>query len=329
MNHGICLIGAGRIGRIHAGNLAAAPGLELKYVVDPVADAAKSLADELGAAVAGLETALADSAVHGVVIASATNTHADLIERAAAAGKAIFCEKPVDLDLTRTADAIARAKAAGTPLLLGFNRRYDPDFTALKERLDDGAIGTVEMVQITSRDPGPPPVSYIKTSGGLFKDMMIHDLDMARWLLGEEPTHITAQASCLVDREIATAGDVDSAMVMLRTASGRLCQISNSRRAVYGYDQRIEVHGSDGMVSAGNRLESSVRMNTGAGEQADKIQHFFLERYANAYRPEAIHFRDILDGRAKPRTTGEDGYRALVLAEAAGKSFREGITVAL
>jgi len=329
MTHGICLIGAGRIGRIHAGNLAATPGLALKYVVDPVTDAAKSLADELGAAVTDLDTALADKAVQGVVIASATNTHADLIERAAAAGKAIFCEKPVDLDLTRTAQAIAKAKDAATPLLLGFNRRYDPDFAALKARIDDGSVGRVEMVQITSRDPGPPPVSYIKTSGGLFKDMMIHDLDMARWLLGEEPTHVTAQASCLVDPDIATAGDVDSAMVMLRTASGKLCQISNSRRAVYGYDQRIEVHGSGGMVSAGNRLESSVRLNTGAGERDDKIQHFFLERYAQAYEREAAHFRDILDGRTAPLTTGEDGHKALILAEAAAKSFREGITVAL
>ncbi|WP_262692717.1 inositol 2-dehydrogenase [Kordiimonas aestuarii] len=329
MTHGICLIGAGRIGCIHAANIAATDGLELTYIVDPVAEAAARLAGQCGGRITDLETALKDKSVAGIVIASATSTHADLIEQAAKAGKAIFCEKPVALDVARTEMAIAGADAADVPLLLGFNRRYDPDFSALKRRIDDGTIGNVELVQITSRDPSPPPVSYIKTSGGLFKDMMIHDLDMARWLLGEEPAFVSAQASCLVDPEIAKAGDIDSALVTLRTSSGKLCQISNSRRAVYGYDQRIEVHGSGGLVSAGNRLESSVRINTGAGETDDKIQHFFLERYAAAYRHEILHFRDILDGGTSPLTSGADGHRALVLAEAAARSYKEGTTIAV
>ncbi|WP_417449803.1 inositol 2-dehydrogenase [Kordiimonas sp.] len=329
MSHGICLIGAGRIGLIHAANIAATDGIELRHIVDPVAEAAARIAGQCGGQVTDLETALADPAVHGVVIASATNTHADLIEQAADAGKAIFCEKPVALDVGRTEKAIARATARNVPLLLGFNRRYDPDFAALKRRTSEGLIGDVEMVHITSRDPSPPPVSYIKTSGGLFKDMMIHDLDMARWLLGEEPAFVTAQASCLIDPQIADAGDIDSALVTLRTASGKLCQISNSRRAVYGYDQRIEVHGSLGLACAGNRHESTVRINTGSGESTDKIQHFFLERYASAYRREVLHFRDILDGGTEPLTSGEDGLRALVLAEAASRSFLEGVTVAL
>ncbi len=329
MTHAICLIGAGRIGCIHAANFVSVDGFELKYVVDPVAAAAERLAAQTGATVTDLETALADSDVKGVIIASATNTHADFIEKAAKAGKAIFCEKPVDLDLERTAACLKVAEAAGVPLLLGFNRRYDPNFAALKASIDAGSVGDVEMIQITSRDPGAPPVSYIKTSGGLFKDMMIHDLDMARWLLGEEPTEVTAHASCLTDPAIAEAGDVDSAVVTLRTASGKLCQISNSRRAVYGYDQRVEVHGSKGLAQIGNQHDSTLQVNGGDGPRGDKIQHFFLERYAEAYKREALHFLDILDGKAVPLTSGADGEKALILAEAAGRSFREGIVVKL
>lgn len=329
MTQDICLIGAGRIGHIHAANFASLGGVTLKYIVDPVAEAAAGLASDTGAQVATLESALADSDVKGVVIASATNTHADLIEKAARAGKAIFCEKPVDLDLDRTVACLKTATEAKVPLLLGFNRRFDPNFAALRDNLVSGKIGAVEMVHITSRDPGAPPVSYIQTSGGLFKDMMIHDLDMARWLLGEEPVEVSAMASCLTDQAIAEAGDVDSALVTLRTASGRLCQISNSRRAVYGYDQRIEVHGSKGLASVGNQLDSTVTVNTGPGASADKIQHFFLERYAEAYRREAAHFRDILEGTSEPLATGEDGMKALVLADAALRSLQQGTTIQL
>ncbi|SDE46536.1 inositol 2-dehydrogenase [Kordiimonas lacus] len=329
MTEGICLIGAGRIGQIHAANFAALGSGILKYIVDPVTEAAAALAADTGAQATDLETALADQEVTGVVIASATNTHADLIEKAAHAGKAIFCEKPIDLDLQRTTDCLSTADSLGTPLLLGFNRRFDPNFAALKASLDAGAVGTVEMVHITSRDPSPPPVSYIKTSGGLFKDMMIHDLDMARWLLGEDPVEVSAMASCLTDPEIATAGDVDSALVTLRTASGKLCQISNSRRAVYGYDQRIEVHGSGGLAQVGNQHDSTLSINRGTGLQGDKIQHFFLERYAEAYKHEARHFQDILKGSATPLATGADGLKALILAEAALKSLQTGTTVQL
>lgn len=329
MSEGICLIGAGRIGHIHAANFASLCGVTLNYIVDPVAEAAARLAAETGAQVATLDTALNDPAVRGVVIASATNTHADLIEKAAMAGKAIFCEKPVDLDLGRTNACLKTADDADVPLLLGFNRRFDPNFSALKHSLVSGKIGSVEMIHITSRDPSPPPVSYIQTSGGLFKDMMIHDLDMARWLLGEEPVEISAMASCLTDPAIAEAGDVDSALVTLRTASGRLCQISNSRRAVYGYDQRIEVHGSKGLAQADNQLDSTVSINTGPGASTDKIQHFFLERYAEAYKREASHFRDILEGTCEPLATGEDGLKALVLADAALRSLQQGKTIQL
>jgi myo-inositol 2-dehydrogenase/D-chiro-inositol 1-dehydrogenase len=318
---GICQFGAGRIGAIHAGNVAAA-GARLAYVVDVNQDAAAALAQRHGARVATADAALADPAVQAVIIASSTDTHADLLERAAKAGKTIFCEKPIDLSMERADRCVAAVKATGAQVLMGFNRRFDPSFAALKRGIDSGAIGPVELVQITSRDPGPPPLEYVRVSGGLFRDMMIHDLDMARFLLGEEPVEIFATASCLVDPRIAEAGDVDTAMVTLRTASGRLCQISNSRRAVYGYDQRIEVLGARGMLEAGNLKPTTVVASTRDGVVADKPLHFFLERYADAYRAELRHFLDVCAGTATPAVGVEDGRRALQLAEAANESLR-------
>ncbi len=332
----IAQFGAGRIGQIHAANLAAHPGFELRYIVDVNAGAAQGLVDTLkgsprcaGLKTATVEAALADPAVTAVVIASSTDTHADLIEAAARAGKAIFCEKPVDLSMARVQRCVATVAAAGVPVLMGFNRRFDPHFRALKDAIDGGRVGPVELVQITSRDPGPPPVSYIKVSGGLFRDMMIHDLDMARWLLGEEPVELFASGSCLVDPAIAAAGDIDTAVVTLKTASGRLCQITNSRRAAYGYDQRIEVLGSTGMVQAENQTPTTVRLANADGVTGDKPLHFFLERYAAAYRAEITHFADILAGKAKPLATIQDGEAALKLADAALESLQSRRAVTL
>jgi myo-inositol 2-dehydrogenase / D-chiro-inositol 1-dehydrogenase len=322
----IALLGAGRIGRIHAANAAAHPALALAYVVDPVAAAAESLAAETGAAVSSLSAAFADPEVAGVIVASSTDTHLDYARQAIAAGKAVFCEKPIDQDLSR-----ARAAAGelnGTRLFLGFNRRFDPSFQALKAKLDAGAVGALESLQITSHDPAPPPVSYIKVSGGLFKDMAIHDFDMARWLLGEEPVSVFAAASCLVDPDIGAAGDVDTAKTLLRTASGRLCVISNSRRSGYGYDQRIEAYGARGLVRADNVLESTVQTWSEAGAAADRFQNFFLDRYRDAYRLEMAHFAEILAG-ATPRVGYEDGVAALALAEAAAESVKTGRPVAV
>ena len=325
---GICQFGAGRIGAIHAANVAAA-GASLAYVVDVNADAASALARRHGAKVADADTALADPGVGAVIIASSTDTHADLLERSARAGKAIFCEKPIDLSLARADRCVDVVKATGAKVLMGFNRRFDPSFAALRRGIDAGAIGTVELVQITSRDPGPPPLDYVRVSGGLFRDMMIHDLDMARFLLGEEPIEVFATASCLVDMRIGQAGDVDTAMVTLRTASGRLCQISNSRRAVYGYDQRIEVLGARGMLEAGNQRGTTVVASTADGVTADKPLHFFLERYADAYRAELRHFLEVCAGTAEPLVGIEDGRRALQLAEAANESARSRRAVAV
>jgi myo-inositol 2-dehydrogenase/D-chiro-inositol 1-dehydrogenase len=323
----VALIGAGRIGRIHAANAAACPGLVLSHIVDPVAEAAEALARDTGAAVASLDQVLADPDVAGVIIASSTDTHLDHALPAHAAGKAIFCEKPIDLDLSRARAAADRL--AGARLFLGFNRRFDPNFQALKARLDGGAVGRLETLQITSNDPGPPPIDYVKVSGGLFKDMAIHDLDMARWLLGEEPTELFAWASCLVDPGIADAGDVDTARTVLKTASGRMCVIANSRRSGFGYDQRIEAYGSAGMARADNVTESTTSVWTEDGRQADHFQNFFLERYRAAYRQEMAHFADIVAGRARPRVGYADGVAALALAEAAAESVRVGRVVRL
>jgi myo-inositol 2-dehydrogenase / D-chiro-inositol 1-dehydrogenase len=319
----VALFGAGRIGKIHAANLAAQPGVRFKYVVDVNAEAAATLAAQHGGSSASIDTALADPAVKAVVIASSTDTHADLILRSAAAGKAIFCEKPVDLTLDRARACAAAVKEAGVLCMLGFQRRYDPTFAAVKRRIEAGEIGTPEMLVVTSRDPGPPPVSYIKVSGGIFKDMLIHDFDIFRWILDDEAVSVHATGSCLVDPAIAEAGDLDSTVVTIRTAKGRLCQINTTRRAAYGYDQRFEVLGSKGMLQAGNHKPTEVTAYGVEHVSVDKPEDFFLERYRVAYAQEMAHFFDALTNGTPLRTTVHDGLKALELAEAATISWRE------
>lgn len=324
--HRVAIIGAGRIGRIHAKNAALNSRIELAGIVDPVAESASSLAAEWGSKVMSLDEAMDDACIAGVIIASSTDTHLDYSVRAAKAGKAIFCEKPIDQDLERAKSAAGDLGKAR--MLLAFNRRFDPNFQALKARLDSGVMGALESVQITSNDPSPPPPSYVAVSGGLFKDMAIHDFDMARWLLGEEVTEVYAAGSCLVDPEIGKLGDVDTARTVLKTASGKLCVISNSRRSGFGYDQRIEAYASKGMVKADNVLESTVQVWGEAGAAADRFQNFFLDRYAEAYRREMDHFADMLDGGAA--SVGyADGVAALALAEAAAESVKTGSVIRL
>ena len=321
----VAIVGAGRIGQIHARNAAGSPELKLKYVVDPNRAAADALAGQTGGLVADLDAVLGDASISGVIIASATNAHLDQALAAAAAGKAIFCEKPLDLDLARARQAGAQLSRA--TLLVGFNRRFDPHFAALKARIASQAIGKLESLNIVSHDPAPPPLAYIRVSGGLFKDMAIHDFDMARWLLGEEPTEVFASASCLVDAAIGEAGDVDTARTLLRTATGRLCVISNTRRSGYGYDQRIEAFGSEGTVRADNVLMSTVSTCTERGSASDALQNFFLERYAEAYRREMRHFVEILRDEATPAVGYRDGVASLILAEAAALSVKRSAPV--
>lgn len=312
--------GAGRIGQIHARNIALNRRCRLKAIVDIHADSARSLASETGAEVVIDDAVFTDPTIDAIVIASATHTHADLIEKAARSGKAIFCEKPIDLDSGRVKACLEVVEAAGVSLFVAFNRRFDLNFQAMRRRLHDGAIGNLEAILITSLDPAPPPVDYIKVSGGLFRDMMIHDFDMALWLLGEKPSELFAVGACHVDPAIGEAGDIDTATVTLRTPSGRIAQIFNSRRSGYGYDQRVELHGSAGMLQAGNWMEHSVTLSTDEGVTGAKPMHFFLERYAHAYKAELDAFIDTVADGLEPSPSGNDGRLALLLADAAAES---------
>jgi myo-inositol 2-dehydrogenase/D-chiro-inositol 1-dehydrogenase len=325
----VAVFGAGRIGRIHAGNLARQPGVRLKYVIDVNRDAAAEVAAQYGAQVVDADTALADAAVGASVICSSTDTHADLIERSAAAGKHVFCEKPVDLSLARARACAEAVGRAGVVCMIGFQRRFDPTFSAVKARIDAGEIGAPEMLVVTSRDPGAPPVDYIVRSGGIYKDMLIHDFDIFRWILDDEAETVHANGSCLTDPAIAGAGDVDSTAVTIRTKQGRLCQINTTRRAAYGYDQRFEVLGSAGMLQAGNVRPTEVTAYTAKAVSTDVPEPFFLERYRAAYAIEIAHFFDAVQKGSPVRTTIADGVKALELAEAATLSWREGRVVRL
>ena len=320
------ILGAGRIGKLHAATIAASPRASVSYVADAIPEAAASLAASVGARTASVEEVIA-SDVDAILIATPTDTHADLIEAAARAGKAILCEKPVSLSVERIAACLPVVEAAGVPLMIGFNRRFDPNFAALQRRLRDGAVGEVEIVTIISRDPAPPPVSYIARSGGLFRDMMIHDFDMARFLVGEEFVTVQALGSALVDGAIGAAGDVDTAAVQMQTASGRIAVITNSRRATYGYDQRLEVHGSKGMLRAGNVHMTTLEQADGGGFTQDVIQNFFIDRYVAAYAAEVNAFIDAIEAGVPPTPSGHDGLAAQKLAEAATRSLQTGQVV--
>lgn len=326
----LALLGAGRIGQVHAANIHVNPRAQLHAVVDVNAQAANALAQRYSVkASTDVDSVLADPAISGVLICTSTDTHVEMILKAARRKLPIFCEKPIDLDLAKVDACLDEVKRSGVPLLLGFNRRFDPHFRTVRDAVRQGEVGDVEIVKITSRDPAPPPPAYVKVSGGIFRDMMIHDLDMARFLLGEEPVEVFATGSCLVDPAIAEAGDIDTAMVILKTRRGALCHIDNSRRAAYGYDQRIEVFGAKGMLQAANPTPTTVTRYSRDTVTSDKPYHFFLDRYPAAYCAELEHFLDIIEKRAEPLVTGRDGREALVLADAALQSLKQGRPVAL
>ena len=317
------LLGAGRIGKVHAKAVTGDTQARLVAVADAMPAAAQAIADQYGCEVRTIEAICAAKDIDAVVICTPTDTHADLIEAFVKAGKAVFCEKPIDLSLARVKACLEVVRKHKGTLMVGFNRRFDPHFRAVRAEIDKGSIGDVEMVVITSRDPGAPPVEYIKRSGGIFRDMTIHDFDMARFLLGEEIDEVVATAAVLVDPAIGKAGDFDSVQVMLRTGSGRQAMISNSRRATYGYDQRIEVHGSKGMVAAENQRPVSIEVANGAGYTRPPLHDFFMTRYTEAYAAEIASFIAAIGGKGKAEPTGEDGLIALALADAALKSVAE------
>lgn len=317
----IALFGAGRIGQIHAANVAAHKESVLYSVVDPDERNASLVASLYQARRQTSDEALNDPLVDAVLIASATDTHADFIEQAAQHGKAIFCEKPVHLDLNRVRACLEVVKRCNTPLFIGFQRRFDPQFHRVKEEVQAGRVGKPESLFILSRDPSPPPPDYVRVSGGLFRDMTIHDFDMARFIMGEEPVSVFAKGSNLVDPAIGAAGDIDTAMVVLKYASGALASIVNSRRSAYGYDQRLELHGSLGLLQVGNISEHYIKYYAQAGCNSALPEHFFLQRYSAAYAAEWQHFVAVLRGEVSPQCTGDDGERALYIADKALESL--------
>ncbi|MGJ4940341.1 inositol 2-dehydrogenase [Bradyrhizobium sp. HKCCYLS1011] len=319
------LLGCGRIGVLHARNLAGAEGARLETVFDPNTSAAEAVASANGcrvAATAGDAIEKADA----VLIATSTPTHADLIELAAKAGKAILCEKPIDLNLDRVRACRKAIEGCNVPIQIGFNRRFDPGHRAAREACAAGKIGKLEQVVITSRDPGMPPRNYVAVSGGIFRDMTIHDFDVARFMLNDEPTEVFATGSALVDPATGSDfGDFDSIMVIMRTADGKLCHINNSRRATFGYDQRIELFGSEGMVISDNKKKHELKFyGSTTTDAAEPYLNFFIERYAEAYQAEIAAFIAAVRNGRPIQATFDDGYRALVLAEAAVESAKTG-----
>ncbi len=326
------VIGAGRIGKIHAENLATRiPGVEVVAIADPLVNAARELAARLhvARATADYRELIADPTIDAVAICSSTDTHAPILIEAAAAGKQIFCEKPIHYQLERIDAALAAVEKAGVKLQIGFNRRFDPNFRAVRQMVAEGKVGEVQILRITSRDPAPPPIEYIKVSGGMFFDMTIHDFDMARYLSGSEVVEVYAAAGVRVDPRIGEAGDIDTAVVTLKFANGAIGTIDNSRQAVYGYDQRVEVFGSKGMVAVANNMPDTHVYAAADGVHSAKPLYFFLERYAESFVAEMSEFVAAVRGGTTPPVTGADGRAPVLIAIAATRSYREGRPVRL
>jgi myo-inositol 2-dehydrogenase/D-chiro-inositol 1-dehydrogenase len=326
------LIGTGRIGNLHAKNLAfRVPGANLAAVADIRAQAAEECAVECQcpAACQDYRTILEDPDIEAVVICSSTDTHAQIIEEAATAGKHIFCEKPLDFDLARIDQVLAAVHEAGVKLQVGFNRRFDSNFKRVRDLVAEGAIGTPHIVRITSRDPEPPPIEYVKVSGGIFLDMTIHDFDMARYLIGSEVTELYVAGGVMVDPEIGKAGDIDTAVITLRYANGAIGTIDNSRKAVYGYDQRVEVFGSGGVVMVSNKKPDTAEWSTADGVQSSLPLFFFIERYTDSYIEEMRAFIECVQQNKPPPVTGIDGRIPVVMGYAAIKSYEENRPVKL
>ena len=319
------VIGAGRIGKVHSATIAANPKAKLTYIADAMPQAASDLAAKYGAKVASVDEIMKAKDVDAVLIGSPTGFHAEQIQAASNAGKSIMCEKPVSMKVSTIEETLKVVEKNKSTLMIGFNRRFDPNFAELEKVIRRGDIGVVEMCTVISRDPSPPPAEYVKGSGGIFADMMIHDFDMARFLVGEEFVVVSALGAALVDKAIGEAGDADTAAVQMQTASGKIAVITNSRRATYGYDQRMEVHGSKGMVHAKNVHNTTVEVLNGKGYRADPIQNFFLERYGVAYANELNAFITAVEtGNRDPKPNGFDGLQAQKLAEAATQSWKTG-----
>ena len=327
----LAIAGLGRIGKIHLKNLCRNfPEVDIIGAMD-VLDESQSIADEfnVGSFVQTIDALLALPELDGVVICSPTDTHADYVERAAKAGKQIFCEKPLDLSLDRVKAVTAAVEQAGVGLMLGFNRRFDPEFRRIRELVVNGSIGDPQIIKITSRDPGPPPVEYIKVSGGMFLDMTIHDFDMARYISGKQVTEVFAKGAVMVDPAIGQAGDIDTASIILTFEDDSMAIIDNCRKAVYGYDQRLEVFGSKGMAQAENNFPNNHKLYTDSGVFGALPLHFFLERYDASYNLEMRAFIDALGAGSKMPVDGQDGLMSIAIGLAAKQSVNQNRPVKL
>jgi myo-inositol 2-dehydrogenase / D-chiro-inositol 1-dehydrogenase len=327
----VCLFGVGRMGQDHAHHIQMDRDAKLYCVVDPNIALTKTVAEKYGAiAYHSTEEALSDPNVDAVVIASKTDTHAELIMDSARAGKPIFCEKPIDLSLEKTDECLSIVEKYGVPLLVGFNRRFDPSYQSLRKRVVEGDIGAIESLTITNRDATMPSLSFLRTSGGLFKDMMVHDFDMARWILQEEPIEVYATGGCVIDKRLEEFGDLDTGMAILKMESGVLCHINTCRRCIYGYDQRIEAFGSQGLLRANNLAPTTVEYATSSGVSKDKPFPGFQQRFAQAYQNEMHHFlSDLVKGKYTPLVSLIDARQALVIAEAAQLSFENNEAISI
>ena len=323
----IGIIGAGRIGKIHTDNIARfIPQAQLEGIADINLTAEQeSWAKSLGARIVSSDPGdlLKEPSIEAIVICSSTDTHADFVVAVSEAKKHIFCEKPIDLTVPKVKKALEAVKKAGVKLQIGFNRRFDHNFARVRQYTLAGEIGDVQLIKITSRDPAPPPPAYVAVSGGIFMDMTIHDFDMARFQAGSEITEVYAAGAVLVDPEIGKAGDIDTAMITLRFANGAIGVIDNSRKAVYGYDQRVEVFGSKGAAAAENDMPNTVRFFGEKSVTGEKPLYFFLERYKQAFVDEMVSFIDSVQNNKPVAVSGEDGLENMYAALAAGKSVKE------
>jgi len=321
----VAVIGTGFIGSVHAKNIARHPDAQLVAVTDANMEFARKIAATTGAkAVADIAEILKDKDVQAVLIATPTNTHVDYLKRAANAGKAIYCEKPIGLDYVEAEEAVRAVRAAGVPVMLGFNRRFDASHAALKEAVERGEVGRIEIVQLTSRGPQPPPISYVKVSGGQLRDQTIHFFDLLRWLTNDEPVEVYAIGAALVDPAIGEAGDVDTSIVSIRMASGALCQIDSSRRAAYGYDERLEVFGSEGMAESARQSLRGLSLYKGRQILKDGLHPGWFERIEQSYYEAIDAFLKSIEKGTPPSPSLEDGLKAQLIADKATASMKTG-----
>ena len=323
------ILGMGRIGKVHADTIQANSNAELAAIHDPINNEINRLQKRYSCQQMSLDDITNNDQIKGILICTPTDTHVDLIKRFLYTKKAVFCEKPLDLNLRKVKKLVQLVSESKSQVMLGFNRRFDPHFAKLKAHLTKKEIGVIEQITITSRDPNPPTIEYIKQSGGIFKDMAIHDLDMAVFLADEKIHSITALGSNFVSKKIEQAGDYDTATILMRTISGKQISIINSRRATYGYDQRVEVHGSKGSLKVNNPTLSEIELAKEAGTTKDRLHHFFMTRYIDAYKNQIDYFVDCIKKRSMPKPDSYNGYYALYLAENALKSAKTGRTVYL